>query len=691
MCAPPFIFLFCLPGGLPMKRRLKICYIIMLSSVLIIVGAFSSANRIAAQQRLERPPSRTLEGTPPIPGGKSSIPVGTILIIEMETPLSSKTAQASDIFKARIATPVVDEEGTTLIPAGSTIEGRVASAKPAKWPRRSGSISLTFEKLKLEGGKVLTVRGVLTSVSSDNSKKLDEERNLEPGSTTTRDAIIVGSGVGTGAVVGAAVGGALAGVGIGAAAGVTVMLLMPGKNAEIPQGQRFGFELLQPLNLGLSTPTPTTTRSKSSSTMPVRTSSGSSSGRSTSSGVVYPSSGGTSGSEAVDVSYVRAEYGPDGVVRILVIAETPTTGWRVFTNYSVSGDTVNVRLSGTRPASGATNQISHPLATPIKITDKNGAIRRALVRGKNGDREATVTASSGSRYIPPTGSTTTRPPSTSKPPTTTGSTSSPASSGSSSGSQVVNEIEQARYGFGSTIGVWINPDGTYDVIGQRQPTSDEKQLLDGLGSQLNSVKTYNNSSDPSSRRTNAAKVSEDTNLVEQTWKRVKMSSDLNGKFKTMIQDTRALVANDLSGSAPPPTSTTTPPPSSSTPSSGGSGSSLSQESTRVAGEVTQVQYSYGATIGVWINPDGTYDVLGTRKPTADEKQILDGLTNLLKSVKAVGNSSSPSAQRSAASQIKSAATSIEQAQKKVTMSDDLNKQFTTMIQDSRALAEMAAR
>jgi hypothetical protein len=660
-----------------MKRRLKICCKVILSCLWLIAVTFSTANTAAAQ-RMERPPSRTLDGTPPIPGGKSSIPIGTILIITMDTPLSSKTSRASDLFKATIATPVVDEEGATLIPVGSTIEGRVAASQPAKWPRRSGSISLTFEKLKIEGGKEYKIQGVLTSATPGNSKQLDEERTVEGGSTTTRDAIIVGAGAGTGAVVGAAVGGALAGAGIGAAAGVTVMLLMPGKNAEIAQGQRFGFELVQPLNLGLSTPTSTTksTTSSTSTPLPVRPGSSASSG---SSGTFYPPSGGTTGGEPVDVNYVRAERGGDGVVRILVIGETPTTGWRVFTSYSTSGDTVNVRLNGTPPASGATNQVSHPLATPIKITDTNSAIRRVVVRGKNGSREVTVAQSSGRPYVPPTGSTTGGTSGSTKPTTTTTTT-------TSSGSQVVNEIEQARFGFGSAIGVWINPDGTYDVIGQRQPTSDEKQLMDALGSQLNSVKAYNNSSDPTARRTNANKVSTDTNTVEQYWKRVKMNSDLNGKFKVAIQDARALVAKDVSGS----TSSSGASGSTSTP-SGGGGSSLSQESSRVAGLVTQVQYSYAATIGVWINPDGTYDVLGTRKPTADEKQILDGLTNLLKSVKAVGSASGQSAQRDAANQIRSAATSIEQAQKRVTMSDDLNKQFTTMIQDSRALADMASK
>jgi hypothetical protein len=677
-----------------MKRGSRIFCSYTLVFILVACAAFLSPNQVTAQSRLERPPSRNLEGTPPIVGGRNSIPEGTVLILEMETPLSSKHSRVSDRFRALVATPVVDENGNTIISTNSTIEGRVSSVRPARWPRRSGIISITFDKLRLENGREYPIRGILTAVSPEERKRLDDERNLKAGSTIVRDAFFVGGGAGAGAAIGAIAGSALAGAGIGAAVGVTAALLTKGKEAVVEPGQRFGLELIQPLRLGLSTSTRETARA--STGLPVR------SRRSTTGfpsstrvpSVSLPISGdsgaGVSG-VPVDVSFVRAERGADGIIRILVIAETPTTGWRIYTSHNVVGDAVRVRLRGVQPSSGSLSQVSHPASPTIKVSDNFGNINRIVVTAKNGTRETLVGASAGSEYVgsttPPVTTprprpVTPRPVATPRPVTpSTGIPTTPVPGSTALGTRVVNQITQIRYDFGATVGVWINSDGSYDAIGQRQPTADQRRLLDTLGSLLNSVKAYNVS--PNS--TMGAKVLEDANLIEQTWQKVRLDQDLNQKFVNMLKDVRTLVSATQGVTEPPPdvTDTPAPPTPSTTP--------VSAEASRVVGSIQQAQFGLGTVVGAFINPDGTYEVIGSRQPTPDEKQMLDGMTDLLNSVRAVGSTSSSIPRRNTAARMREEANSVEQAWKRVRMTADLNQKFTTMLRDVRAFADSISR
>jgi hypothetical protein len=685
-----------------MQRRLKICHFIALIPTLMIGAAFSPSHQTAAQ-RLTRPPSQEAEVAAPekpeantnqrltrapildltesvvVPAGSNSIPEGAKLIVELENRLSSKESRAGDRFRARTSSPVVDEDGRTLLPAGSIIEGTVVDAQPAKRRRRSGIIQLTFENLRLEDDRTIPIRGKPTNADANDRNRFDEEGNVKSPSTTKGSLKIAGASAGAGLAIGAAAGGALAGAGIGAVAGLTVALLMKGSDVVIEPGHLFALELIQPVRLSEEDPPPTRTILRPSITR--------------NRPKVDPPLSKENASEenpldgvAVDVSDVRSERTADGTLMILVTAKTPGPGWRIFADHAVSGDQVEVSLRGVPPPSAKAGRVSHPTAPTISIPDNDGAIRRVIVRAKNGERETKVRAYPGSRSPASAERKTT--------PARTASTASRASgpdnvSPTSSGSRVVSEIEQLRNEFGTSVGILINKDGTYEDSGDRRPNSDEKQLLDALGSQLNSVQAYiRNASNPSTRRNSALLVEEDVKLVEQVRMRVKMSTEMNRRFRTALQNTQALIANDLSGAQPPPASPTAPSRPSTSPSS-----NPSQLATMVIGEITQCQYDFGATVGVWINPDGTSDLLGERKPTADEQQILDGLAAMLGSAKTIERSSGAgaTADRNVAGRLRSDAARVEQAWRRVKMTPDLNQKFTKLLQDSRALAEMASR
>ncbi|QQS46409.1 MAG: hypothetical protein IPM66_21285 [Acidobacteriota bacterium] len=524
-----------------MKRSSEI-FSLVLTILTITAGTGFSAMNLVTAQRLERPPARDIEGTPILPSGINAIPAGTILILEMETPLNSGTSRISDRFQARVATPVIDGTGRTLVPAGALVEGHVSSVTPAKWRRRSGIIAITFDRMQIATGRLAPIRGYLTSVDASDRKRIDDEGNLKGGSLNKRDIVFVGGGAGAGAAIGAVTGGALAGAGIGAAAGLTATLLMKGKDAVVEEGQRIGLELTQDVSI---------TAAPTSITRPSQPSTGGARPRPpiTGGGQQVPTRSGL-----IDVSDVRAERGSDGLLRILITAETPTSGWRIYTNHELTSDAVYVRLRGVPPTGAGATMISHPTAPTITIPDSNGRFRTVVVVGKNGTRTTQVNAPPGSSGTftptqpvdypntpPSTGSGTPVPPST--PPASTG----PGADFNSQASRIANQIEQIRYDYGATVGVWINRDGSYDPIGQRQPTADERKLLDSLGALLNSVRALNlNSPNSAALRTNAARVQEDTRVVEQAWRRVPASSNLNQKIRTMIQDARNL-ANQAAG------------------------------------------------------------------------------------------------------------------------------------------------
>jgi hypothetical protein len=391
--------------------------------------------------------------------------------------------------------------------------------------------------------------------------------------------------------------------------------------------------------------------------------------------------------DPVDVSYVRAERGLDGILRILAVAETPTTGWRIFTSHRVVGDTVEVRLRGVPPSAGGIRELSHPAAPTIKIAD-GGVVSRVAVNARNGTRDIAINQGSGGAgqprpsviYRPAAPGPVSPPPKKNSSGSGVTSGNPPPSTSKPPGARVANQIEQVRYDFGATVGVWISPDGTYDMIGQRKPTPDEKRLLDGLGSLLNSTRAFNTTPNSSM----GAKVMEDASLIEEVWQRVKLSPELNKKFQTMLNDARALVSSTQGDPGPPP-GASGPPPG---PVSSGS---VSADAARVLGQIQQAQFGFGGTVGAFINNDGGYEVIGTRELTPDEKQILDGLTELSNAVKAVSSSSSATPRPSTAARMREEANAVEQSWKRVRMSQDLNQKFTRMLQEVRAFADALSR
>ncbi len=191
----------------------------------------------------------TTPAAPQRTNSSSVVPAGTVLILETETRLDSKTMRSSDRFTARVTEPVTDKNGNVLIPADSTVQGYAKSVTAAQYRRRSGVIEVLFDRLQLPNGRDYKINGILTSAETKERQRIDEEGTLTPGTENKRHIVFIGAGVGSGAIIGVITGSAILGAGVGAAAGVAAVFLSKGKEAIVEEGTRIGIELTQSLDL----------------------------------------------------------------------------------------------------------------------------------------------------------------------------------------------------------------------------------------------------------------------------------------------------------------------------------------------------------------------------------------------------------------------------------------------------------
>ncbi len=162
--------------------------------------------------------------------------------LRMNQSLNSATSRMGDRFKATVVTPVY-ASGVAVVPAGSTIEGRVTSSVPARSRGREGQLAVAFDTLVLPDGTRHQLDGVLTELQDDRRGEVDAENEVSGRSSEKRNIGYIGGGTAGGAILGGVMGGAKgAGIGaiLGAGAGVAGVMLTKGNEAELRGGTELG-------------------------------------------------------------------------------------------------------------------------------------------------------------------------------------------------------------------------------------------------------------------------------------------------------------------------------------------------------------------------------------------------------------------------------------------------------------------
>ena len=158
-----------------------------------------------------------------------TVPAATRIRLRLNQQLTSKKARVGDSFTSTVVDPVY-VRGVEVIPAGSTVTGKVTQVTKAARKGREGSISVAFTSIDTPKPNHYAIKGSLASA--------DGEGAVKGASSKKQKAQFVGRGV----VVGGLMNGA-AGVVTGATIGVARGLIKKGNEAQIKPGTEFNVVL----------------------------------------------------------------------------------------------------------------------------------------------------------------------------------------------------------------------------------------------------------------------------------------------------------------------------------------------------------------------------------------------------------------------------------------------------------------
>jgi len=192
------------------------------------------------------------------------VPAGTALMARLDTTLATFSNKAGDPFRAIVTQPVV-VNGQTLIPAGSTVEGRVTKVNEPRRISGKPTIGILPEAVILPTGERYYLDATLTDTNIKGSD-VNNEGQFKGSGHDRRDTIEQGGGTAGGMLIGGLVGGPvgiLVGGAIGAG-GTTGHWLGKHRSAVLPAGTELTLELNRPMTMTNTAPaTPTSTANAS--------------------------------------------------------------------------------------------------------------------------------------------------------------------------------------------------------------------------------------------------------------------------------------------------------------------------------------------------------------------------------------------------------------------------------------------
>ncbi|MEP6568800.1 MAG: hypothetical protein ABJC10_03420 [Acidobacteriota bacterium] len=165
------------------------------------------------------------------------IPRDSILLLELDSSLSTDASQRGDRFTARVIEPREF--------AGATVEGRVTRVKRAGKLKGTAELQLSFESIHMPDGRTTGLNAEVVELIDnghrDDSGTVDSEGGVKGRSSTKDDVSKVGASTGIGAIIGAVVGGgkgAAIGAAIGAGVGTGSVLSSRNHDVRIERGQQ---------------------------------------------------------------------------------------------------------------------------------------------------------------------------------------------------------------------------------------------------------------------------------------------------------------------------------------------------------------------------------------------------------------------------------------------------------------------
>jgi hypothetical protein len=186
----------------------------------------------------------------PPPGPANELPEGTEIHVRLGDALSTSETTAGAPFHGQVMFNVL-KGGSVIIPAGSTLRGRVVHVSQGHHFGPAATLRLRPDIVILPDGTAYHLHAQVYS-SEAKGTKTGSEGAIKPSAHVLKKTAEYGVGVGTGAMVGAELGGpagALAGSVVGAGVITTHLLLQHPEAATVPAGSEVDFSLTEPLDM----------------------------------------------------------------------------------------------------------------------------------------------------------------------------------------------------------------------------------------------------------------------------------------------------------------------------------------------------------------------------------------------------------------------------------------------------------
>jgi hypothetical protein len=202
---------------------------------LVLLSAF-----VVAQENAKTDVSPGL--TPNVPHAnvhEITIPAGTKVPISLKNTISTKANHEGDPIYAQTTFPVVVND-RIVIPAGTYMQGRISSIKPAGRIKGRAEVLVHFTTLIYPSGYTVILPGSLDNAPGvDKAKVKDKEGTIQGDSNKGKTATTIATPAAEGALIGAVSRGgegALIGAGVGGAVGTAIAALSHGNEVKMGPG-----------------------------------------------------------------------------------------------------------------------------------------------------------------------------------------------------------------------------------------------------------------------------------------------------------------------------------------------------------------------------------------------------------------------------------------------------------------------
>jgi hypothetical protein len=205
--------------------------------LLVLVILLSGV--IAAQESVNNGTAPALKTGPHAGAKEFVIPAGTKIPIMLKNTISTKANHEGDPIYAQSTFPVVVDENI-VVPAGTYVQGKISSIKPAGRIKGRAEVLIHFTTLIYPSGYTVMLPGSIENAPGvEKAKVKDKEGTIQGDSNKGKTAATIAGPAAEGALTGAVIRGgegALIGAGVGGAVGTAIAALSHGNEVKMGPG-----------------------------------------------------------------------------------------------------------------------------------------------------------------------------------------------------------------------------------------------------------------------------------------------------------------------------------------------------------------------------------------------------------------------------------------------------------------------